>query len=208
MRPVKKPGKKLALGLAAVALAGILGVALGPRLADWVLRLRYPQAFTQVVNREAEEFGLPEELVYAVIQAESGFDPTARSRAEAMGLMQLTEGTFRWMAAEYPPENGGGDIFDANDNVHCGCALLRLLLNHYEDQEVALAAYNAGMGNVDRWLEDPACSPNGRTLEKIPFPETAAYVKKVQRGQSIYQNLYGGRPPAGGGGGARRPPTP
>lgn len=187
----RKRGRGLALGLAAVALAGILGAALGPRLADWVLRLRYPRQFTQLVGREAEEFGLPEELVYAVIQAESGFDKKARSRAEAMGLMQLTEGTFRWIAESYPPENGGKDMFDPNDNIHCGCALLRLLLDHYGELGVALAAYNAGMGNVDRWLEDPACSPDGRTLEKIPFPETAAYVKKVQRGREIYRNLYG-----------------
>lgn len=189
---MKKTSTRLTVaGILLAALA--LGAALaGPSLAKFTLRLLYPRQFAQVVSREAAEFGLEEDLVFAVIRAESGFDKEASSRAQAKGLMQLTEGTFLWMAEEYPPENGGRDVFDVNDNVHCGCALLRRLLDHYGDLRLALAAYNAGIGNVDRWLEDPCLSPDGEGLDRIPFPETAAYVEKVEQYRAVYQKLYGG----------------
>ncbi len=188
---MRRPRRWLAVVLVVLVTGGLLGILLGPRLTDWGLRQLYPRPFSQVVSREAGEFGLPEELVYAVIRAESGFDQKACSRADAKGLMQLTEATFLWMAAEYPPENGGGDVFDVNDNVHCGCALLRRLLDHYGELQVALAAYNAGIGNVDGWLSDPEQSQDGRTLVNIPFPETAAYVEKVQKNRNVYRKLYG-----------------
>ena len=187
---MKKTSAKLAVAgvlLAALALGGLLA---GPSLGEFALRLWYPRQFAQVVSREAAEFRLPEDLVYAVIRAESGFDERASSRAQAKGLMQLTDDTFLWMAEEYPPENGGGDVFDVNDNVHCGCALLRRLLDHYGDLRLALAAYNAGIGNVDCWLEDPSLSPDGAQLKRIPVPETAAYVEKVEKYQGVYQKLY------------------
>ena len=189
---MKKTSTRLAVAgilLAALALGAVLA---GPSLARFTLRLLYPRQYAQVVSREAAEFRLEEELVFAVIRAESGFDRRASSRAQAKGLMQLTEGTFLWMAEEYPPENGGQDVFDVNDNVHCGCALLRRLLDHYGDLRLALAAYNAGIGNVDRWLEDPALSPDGVALDRIPFPETAAYVEKVEKYRAVYQKLYSG----------------
>lgn len=180
--------KKASARLGVVAV--LAAVILTAMLAGPVMRWLYPRHFAGVVSREAEEFGLEEELVYAVIRAESGFDKKASSRAQAKGLMQLTDPTFRWMAEEFPPENGGADVFDVNDNIHCGCALLRLLLDHYGSLPVALAAYNAGMGNVDRWLNDVDLSPDGKGLEKIPFPETAAYVERVERFRGMYRRLY------------------
>lgn len=175
----------------ATLILGVLGWKFGPMLADQAMRWLYPRQYSQVVSREAQEFALEEELVYAVIRAESGFDREAHSHAGAKGLMQLTEPTFEWMTVEYPPENGGVDMFDVNDNIHCGCALLRRLLDHYGRLEVALAAYNAGIGNVDRWLEEGEHSKDGETLDSIPFPETAAYVKKVLRNRRVYLRLYG-----------------
>lgn len=184
----KSPGKKWAL---AGLLLVLIGIAAAPCLGEWAVGLLYPRRYAQVVGEESAEFRLPEPLVFAVIRAESGFDPNACSRAGAMGLMQLTEETFRWMAGEHPPENGGADPYDPEDNIHCGCALLRRLLDHYGVPETALAAYNAGIGNVDGWLRDPALSPDGASLSQIPYPETAAYVRKVSRDWQIYQRLCG-----------------
>lgn len=178
--------------LAVLAALALIAALNGPRIGGWAMRQLYPRRFAETVSREAREFGLPEELVYAVIRAESGFDPKARSRAGARGLMQLTDETFQWMAGEHPPENGGLSSYDPEDNVHCGCALLRRLLDHYSLPETALAAYNAGIGNVDRWLSDPEHSDDGRTLKSIPFPETAAYVERVTKNWRVYEKLYGG----------------
>ncbi len=183
--------KKAYLLVFVVLALALACIAFGPPITDLAMRQLYPQRFQEVVAREAGEFGLDTELIFAVIKAESGFDPKASSRAQAKGLMQLTEETFDWMAGEHPPENGGGDVYDINDNIHCGCALLRRLLDHYDGNlKVALAAYNAGIGNVDRWLEEREHSANGETLDDIPFPETEAYVLKVVKNLGIYRKLY------------------
>lgn len=133
----------LTLAVLTVAVAVVV-VLFGPRLLEGGLRLLYPQRYTELVEREAAEFDLEPNLVYAIIKTESGFDPQARSHADAMGLMQLTQETFDWILSLYPTEDGSGDIWDPGDNIHCGCALLRLLLDQYGTVEVALAAYNAG----------------------------------------------------------------
>lgn len=191
MAAAKGRGRVILVILALLGALAIIAALNAPRLESWALHLLYPRKFSDTVAREAGEFDLPEALVYAVIKAESGFDPKACSRAGAHGLMQLTDGTFAWMAMEHPPENGGHDVYDVGDNVHCGCALLRRLLDHYALPETALAAYNAGIGNVDRWLADPACSGDGRSLKHIPYPETAAYVERVAENWRVYRGLYG-----------------
>lgn len=177
-------GIVLAVVLAAVA------VLFGPRLIEEGLKLLYPKSYSQLVEQEAAEFNLDPDLVYAVIKTESGFDPEARSRADAMGLMQLTQGTFDWIITLYPLENPAADVYDPQANIHCGCALLRLLLDQYGSLDVALAAYNAGMGNVSQWLESGDYSHDGETLHTIPYPETDAYVKKVQDAYQLYKKLY------------------
>lgn len=173
-----------------LAVLLVLLVVLAPAASDRVLCLLYPRPFSELVRREALEFALEEELLYAVMKVESGFDQQARSRAGACGLMQLTPPTFEWMASQHPPENGGRDLFDPGDNIHCASALLRRLLDHYGSLEVALAAYNAGMGNVSGWLQEGRYSHDGKSLDVIPYPETEAYVKKVSRCYAIYRELY------------------
>lgn len=177
-------------GVILVVLLVAAIVLFGPRLAEAGLKLLYPKSYSQLVEQEAAEFDLDPDLVYAVIKTESGFDPEARSSADAMGLMQLTQGTFDWIASLYPLEDPNAGVYDPQANVHCGCALLRLLIDQYGSVEVALAAYNAGMGNVSEWLQSGDYSHDGETLHTIPYPETDAYVKKVLRGYEIYQKLY------------------
>lgn len=162
-----------------------------PQLRVQLERALYPTRYEELVEREAQEFSLPVDLVYAVMRTESRFRPQAESHAGAKGLMQLTEETFSWISSLYPPENGGEDIFDEQDNVHCGCALLRLLLDQFDSVEVALCAYNAGMGNVEAWLSDDRYSSDGTSLHTIPYPETDRYVKKVLAAREKYQQLYG-----------------
>lgn len=170
----------------------IAWIAAGDSLAGWVMHRLYPRPYGELVRWEAAEFSLDENLLYAVMKAESGFDEKAQSRAGACGLMQLTPATFQWIAEQYPPENGGGDIFDPSDNLHCAGALLRKLLDHYGTLEVALAAYNAGMGNVSGWLSEEDYSADGKNLHTIPYPETDSYVKKVTKYYGTYKRLYEG----------------
>ena len=183
-----KKGCLVALVLAIFLAAG--AVLFGPQMVETGMKFLYPQRYAGLVEREAAQFELDPDLVYAIIKTESGFDSQAVSSAGAKGLMQLTQETFDWIASLYPTEDGGADVFQPEDIIHCGCALLRLLLDQYGSLEVALAAYNAGMGNVSQWLESGDYSHDGETLHTIPYPETDAYVEKVQRTYQIYQKLY------------------
>lgn len=171
-------------------IAALLAVFAWPQITDSAMRLLYPRPYAQLVEREAEEFDLDESLVYAVMKAESGFEESAQSHAGAKGLMQLTPATFEWISSLYPPESGGEDIFDPGDNIHCGCALLHMLLDQYGSLDVALCAYNAGMGNVSGWLSGGQYSDDGESLHTIPYPETESYVKKVKRYYEAYQKIY------------------
>lgn len=107
-----------AAGLLLVGVLALAAVAFGPRLVEEGMKLLYPRPYRDLVQREAAEFGLEEELVYGVIKAESGFDEDAQSHAGAHGLMQLTQETFDWIASLYPPEEGTGDIYDPAANLH------------------------------------------------------------------------------------------
>lgn len=183
--------KKGRIVLAAIVLiVTVLGVCAGPSLVETGWRLLYPRPYEELVQREAQEFSLDSNLIYAVMRTESRFHAEAKSHAGAQGLMQLTPATFQWIASLYPPENGGGNVLDPSDNIHCGCALLRLLLNEFGSLDVALCAYNAGMGNVEAWLAESKYSHDGESLHTIPYPETDSYVKKVKKAMERYEALY------------------
>jgi soluble lytic murein transglycosylase-like protein len=123
----------------------------------------YILLYDSLVRQHASQHSLRPELVRAVIQVESGFNPRARSPRGAMGLMQLMPATAR--------ELGVRNAFDPSENIRGGCAYLRRLLDRYNgNEELALAAYNAGAEAVDR---------HGKAVP--PFQETRDYVKKVGR---------------------------
>lgn len=160
-----------------------------------VLRILYPlpAEYRESVETAAEKYDLPPSLIWAVIHTESGFSPDARSSAEAIGLMQITAPTMEWAlmrsgVTTVPSEEA---LTDPAFNIEIGTCVLHLLSEQFSEQDTVLAAYNAGMGTVRKWLGDTAYSADGKTLHTIPFKETAKYVTRVHRAQTIYQTLYG-----------------
>jgi soluble lytic murein transglycosylase len=148
----------------------------------WYARLWYPLRYEVIVRGYAQQRQLDPALLAAVIETESKFDPAARSSAGAVGLMQLTPDTARGIAL-----NTGGSKFQLSDlvnpdiNVRYGSWYLRRLLDKYHDERLALAAYNAGQGNVDRWIA---------AHEAIQFSQTRAYVDKVESLKKLYRRIY------------------
>lgn len=155
-------------------------------------RAAYPLRYTELITQYSDTYGITPSLVCAVICVESHFQPEATSHAEAVGLMQLTADTFRWAQtrAGVKEQQGAEALTDPETNIRFGVYTLRLLYEQFDDTETVLAAYNAGQGNVRRWLSDAQYSADGVHLDQIPYAETENYVKRVKKAQTIYQKLY------------------
>lgn len=154
----------------------------------------YPQSFSEYVNEAARKYDLNPALIYAVIRTESNFDITAHSSASAYGLMQITGDTFDYYMMRKGEEGKytHDDLFDPAVNIDYGCAVLRNHLDIFGDEKTAVAAYNAGPGQVEEWLTDSDLSYDGKTLiaENIPFEETRNYVQRVEDAKNMYIELY------------------
>ena len=169
------------LSLILVALAGFAAYVFETQ-PEWYERLRYPLRYEQIVVGHAENYDLEPHLLAAVIYQESKFDADAVSSSGAVGLMQLLPETAQGIA-----DRTGGtgwherDLVDPELNVRYGSWYLRHLLDKYDDEELALAAYNAGQANVDRWRDQGV---------GIQFEETRHYVERVQKLKGIYARAY------------------
>lgn len=157
----------------------------------WLRRKIYPLHYPEIICMYSEQYGLDPYLVSAVICVESRFDPHATSTKDARGLMQITINTGRW-AAEQMGLVGYDDniLYDPDVNIQIGCWYLQFLNKQFYDLEIVLASYNAGIGNVNKWLKDKRYSSDGEHLDYIPFKETRKYVKKVTTAYKHYKELY------------------
>ncbi len=156
-----------------------------------MLRFCYPRKYSALVSDFSKRYGISENLVYAIIKCESGFDPSAKSEAGAVGLMQITPDTLSWAAMrEGESDISDGMLYDAYTNIRYGCCIFSLLYGEFGDIETALAAYNAGRGKVLGWLADSRYSDDGVLLSDIPYGETLKYVKKVKTVKRIYELIY------------------
>lgn len=184
-----KFGRRLIPWLLVLALAAGL-VAFG---YNRVMRTVYPQKYKELVEKYSEENGLDPMLVYAVIKCESGYNPDAVSKADAKGLMQLTDETFEWVQTkakekeDLPPER----LFDPETNIRYGTLLLKLHKAEFKSDELALAAYHAGRGIVNKWRANESYTDDGENLHTIPYRETEAYIDKVIKTKEAYTKLYG-----------------
>ncbi len=149
----------------------------------------YPLEFKEEIFYAADTFGFERALILSVVNVESSFDEKAVSPKGAQGLMQITPATAAYIAGIQGVENF--DMLSARDNLNFGCFYLKYLFDKFSDVNTALAAYNAGEGNVFLWLKNSDYSDDGITLKAIPFPETAGYVEKINETFKIYKKLYG-----------------
>jgi len=171
------------LGVLLLLVAGGVVVYAQKAQPAWYLRIRYPLRYSNIVDGHARHYDLDPALLAAVIYRESKFDANAKSSSGAIGLMQLLPSTAQGIATR----TGGSrfvvsDLYDPEINIRYGAWYLRRLLTKYGSERLALAAYNAGQENVDRWQ----ASGGG-----IRFPETQQYVDDVLHLRDLYAKAYG-----------------
>lgn len=179
-----KKGLKLILGVILIYIIIIL-------ILKFVF---YPTKYKNEVERAAKNYSVDPYLIYAVIKQESNFKADASSKKGASGLMQLMPATASEVAismnnideAEY-------DIYDAETNIYIGVKYLSELILRYDGNiYIAIAAYNAGMGNVDKWYDMPYNEYDtiDKVIQKIEFNETRRYVINIVQFYSMYKKLY------------------
>jgi soluble lytic murein transglycosylase len=159
---------------------------------NWSVRRIFPLKYKEYVINYSIQNRIDPYLVFAVIKAESGFKPEAKSKKDARGLMQITEGTGAWGAAELKLEVYSAEsLFEPEINIRIGCWYLGKLMEEFNnDINLVIAAYNGGSGNVSQWLKNREYSISGKSLDKIPFSETHTFLKRVKLYYSIYKILY------------------
>ncbi len=178
-----------------LAFLGILLVVYLIFHSRWYLRRVYPIHYKDEITQYSLEHDVDPFLVTAVIRVESRFRPQALSAKGARGLMQVMPDTGNWIAGELGIREFDPDkLYDPMTNLNVGTWYLAFLLREYRgDPVLALAAYNAGRGNVSKWIDEQRWSGGEGDIDSIPFPETREYVKKVLHLYRKYHEVYRGR---------------
>ena len=189
---MKKRKPSCAPYIVILLLAALLMVLVAFHTRGHILRYFYPLDYRVQVEAMAEEYELDPWLVFAMIRVESSFDARAESQAGACGLMQLMPTTAEWIAKTAGFELSEGEIWRSEINIRLGCWYINWLRDYYDgDMVAALAAYNAGMSNVDAWLADGLWDGELATRADIPFAQTRRYVGHVYESYDMYLRLYG-----------------
>lgn len=159
---------------------------------DFQRKYLYPYDYQDTINFYADRYEVDRNLVASVILAESKFRQDATSVHGARGLMQIMPETGSWIATQIEDDSFSVDkLYNVNMNIKYGTWYLSELQAEFEGNEVlALAAYNAGRGNVYEWMEKYHWNINFKDYTKIPFPETREYVKRVLENKKHYNKLY------------------
>lgn len=151
----------------------------------------YPIKYQEIVYKYSEELEIDPMLTLAIIKTESNFEENCVSRSGAIGLMQLMETTAKEQAEKIKLEYYDGILYNPEQNIKIGLYYFHSLLDYFNNNYIlAAVAYNAGIGNTEKWIEDGIITDEGIGIENIPFKETNIYVRKIIRNYTIYKELY------------------
>lgn len=153
------------------------------------LQSLYPLKYRETIETAAGEYGVPSSLIAAMIETESGYRAEVVSDKNAYGLMQVTKSTGIWIRGKMGREDAMPDaLLDPDVNIQYGTWYMQYLMNKYGQENLALIAYNAGPGTVDRWLSEGTITRED--LSGVPYGETADYHIKTKRIQEFYRWMY------------------
>src|SRR3954464_1003483 len=184
--------RRIGAVLGAAIVASLAIALVWPGFHHAVREIALPLRHEDIIRQQARDKDLDPALIAAVIYAESRFRDGQTSQAGAEGLMQITPATARMIARK-----SGGVSFTVRDlgtpqvNIAYGSWYLRYLMGRYAGNETfALAAYNGGEGNVDRWIASAEQRNEALTIAAIPFSETRTYVQRVRDAEREYRRSY------------------
>jgi soluble lytic murein transglycosylase len=174
-----------------IAISFLTGFAVNG-IINGIEKSQRPDEHREIVEKYAAEYNVPAYIIFAIIDTESNFDENANSSAGAMGLMQMMPSTFEWLtSSDHLGENLLCDnLYDPEVCIRYGTYYLRYLFEKFYNWDTVFAAYNAGEGNVAKWLASREYSDGRGSLKNIPFEETRNYVKKVNKSAKYYKNTY------------------
>ena len=155
-----------------------------------IQRALYPLKYSTIIDKYSQKLELDPYLIAAIIYEESRFKKDSRSGAGALGLMQIMPETAKWISSKSKMDINDGKLFEPKENIALGTWYFSWLLNKYQSETLALAAYNGGDKNIDKWLDEHEDISEEEFIKKIPFEETRNYVERVQISRSKYETLY------------------
>lgn len=181
---MSKSNKKIIITLIFFAIVSLLYF----KEPLFIAKLKYPIQYQSQVIKFSNDYNVDKNLVFSVIKAESNFYPYAKSKKNAMGLMQILDTTWNWGCSEL--NTVSTDYYDINQNIEIGTWYLNKLINEFGREEIAIMAYNAGSGNVKSWIDQGLLSGNDYKTWDIPFKETRDYLDKVMTYKNKYNEIY------------------
>lgn len=181
---IKKKIKRLTVLVSSIFLVLIIGIVL--------ISTIYPTGYRGAIVKYSREYQIDPYLIASIINVESKYDKYAISHKEARGLMQIGPQTGEWASEVLGIDNYNEDIlFDPDVNIRIGTWYVDRLFKEFDGNlDLVLAAYNAGSGNVSKWLENEEYCSDGRTLDNIPFKETEQYIIRMKNSYKVYSTVY------------------
>ena len=157
--------------------------------------IAYQTSRTQInyqdqINEYSNKYNVDPLLTASIVKVESDFDNDAQSHQGAKGLMQLLDETAKHSAEVIGEDYYPDKLNDIDYNLKLGVGYYNYLYNYYNNKELALAAYNGGVGNVDKWIDQGILDKVNPDISKIPFDETRQYVTKVMANYEVYKTFY------------------
>lgn len=160
-------------------------------IQEKILRYIYPIKYQEYVYKYSKELEIDPMLTFAIIKTESNFEKDIVSRSGAIGLMQLMESTAKEQAKKLNIKYTKDILYNPERNIELGLYYFDSLLEYFNNNHIlAFCAYNAGMGNTQKWIDEGIINEEGKGVENIPFKETNMYVRKIIRNYKIYKELY------------------
>ncbi|MBQ8887333.1 MAG: transglycosylase SLT domain-containing protein [Candidatus Gastranaerophilales bacterium] len=154
-------------------------------------KLAYPRYWVDEINIAGQKLGIDPYLIISLIREESYFNEHARSKSNAIGLMQIMPSTANYMADKLSFDSKSlAAIESPRTNMYLGCNYLRYLKERFNNDLMVIAAYNGGEGSVSKWIRLYGTEDLDEFVEKIPYDETRNYVKKVFKTYHMYQKVY------------------